>query len=266
MLKTLSHFADAATSWRCSCGARCACEYIFNLHVEQHDRDTDCSHSSGWPTRHFLTAPRALTLQPGVVARNVHDHSLFLLLHCPSGSQRARDVVANSQSRCVSAAQRVSVMAAVSGGLWQSWTGSLPHTMKDFPPKTGCDGQQLFPPQSSHNMLFSIKCDCAADGQAAVDSILSDLGDHVESNLLVRGFKFNGGKDLTGAPRGAQLKFPPVSRVLQAFGTAPETQTTDCDQLSSRQALRAAAASCGSGCSSTISRRSAAWTRRARAP
>jgi deferrochelatase/peroxidase EfeB len=177
---------------------RCACERIFNLHVEQHDRDIDCSHFSGWPSRHLFTAPAALTMQPGVVARNVHDHSLFLLLRCAAGSSRARDTVAHSQSRCVSGSARVCVTVAVSGHLWQSWTGSLPVNMKDFPAKAGADGLQLFPSQSAHDILFSIKCDDAADGQAAVDDILHALGDHVLSKLLIRGFKFNGGKDLTG--------------------------------------------------------------------
>lgn len=199
MLKSaLSHVSDAA--WRCSCGVRCACERIFNLHVEQHDTDIDCSHPSGWPARHFATAPGALALQPGIIARNTHDHSLFLLLQCISGSHHARDIVANSQSRCVSGInRRVSVMAAIDGELWRSWTGALPPAMKDFPSKASCDGEQLFPAQSSHNMLFAIKCDNAADGQAAADSILADMGDHVVNRLLVRGFKFDGGKDLTGA-------------------------------------------------------------------
>lgn len=178
---------------------RCACERMFNLHVEQHDSDIDCSHFSGWPSRHLLTAPTALTMQPGVVARNIHDHSLFLLLRCAEGSSRARDAVAHSQARCVSGREgRVCVTVAVAGNLWQSWTGSLPVNIKDFPAKVGGDGRQLFPSQSAHDILFAIKCDDAADGQAAVDDILSEVGDHVLSKLLIRGFKFNGGKDLTG--------------------------------------------------------------------
>jgi hypothetical protein len=223
---------------------RCACERVFNLHVEQHDAEIDCSHASGWPARHFVTAPAALTLQPGVVARNTHDHSLFLLLRCIAGSSRARDIVANSQSRCVSGIdQRVSVMAAVDGGLWRSWTGSLPPTMKDFPSKASCDGLQLFPAQSAHNLLFAIKCDNAADGQAAADSIVRDMGDHAQGLLLVRGFKFNGGKDLTGRGRGgrgscclraapALQPIPPCYTAcytrLQGFGTALEIPTTAC--------------------------------------
>ena len=70
--------------------------------------------------------------------------------------------------------------------------------MRDFPSKAGCDGLQLFPPQSVYDIMFTIKCDDADDGHAAVGSILSELGDHLQSKLLVRGFKFNGGKDLTG--------------------------------------------------------------------
>jgi hypothetical protein len=190
------HVADSA--WRCSCGLRCACEHIFNLHIEQHDSCMDCTHSSGWPARHFLTAPRGLNVQPGVVARNTHNHSLFLLIQCPPGSAHARNLLAHSQSRCVSGERRVSLMVAVSVSLWQSLAGSIPNTMKDFPPKFSCGGQQLFPAQSSHNILFVIKCDVAADGHAVIDSILSEMGDHVVQKLLIRGFKFGGGKDLTG--------------------------------------------------------------------
>ena len=45
MFQTLSHVADAA--WRRSCGARCACERVFNLHFEQHVSDADHSNFSG---------------------------------------------------------------------------------------------------------------------------------------------------------------------------------------------------------------------------
>jgi hypothetical protein len=214
---------------------RCASERIFNLHVEQHDStadSTDSSHFSGWPRPHFLTAPGALAMQPGVVARNAHDHSLFLLLHCLPASARVRDVVARSQARCVSGGRRVSVTVAVAARTWQSWTGSLPSNMKDFPAKAGCDGQLLFPAQSVHDIVFAIKCDDVADGQAAVDSILVDLGDHVESKLLVRAFKFDGGKDLTGDVRRRQSgRLDAVSRSYQDFGTGRETLTTACEQL-----------------------------------
>ena len=227
MQKALSHVADV--SWRCSCGMRCVCEHIFNLHVEQHDSSIDCSHFSGWPVRHFLTAPNALSAQPGTVARNVHDHSLFLLLRCTSGSAPARHVVAHCQSRCISGKQRVCIMTAVSVSLWQSWTGLQPDTMKDFPPKSGCTGQQLFPAQSSYNILFAVKCDVAADGHAVINSILSDLGDHVENKLLIRGFKFGGGKDLTGfcrQPRACRRCRFVSSCFQQDFGTEPEIRTT----------------------------------------
>jgi hypothetical protein len=171
---------------------------MFNLHLEQHVSDADRSHFSGWPPLHFATAPGALAVQPGVIARNSHDNSLFLLLQCVAGSTRARHVVARSQSLCLSGHRRVCVTAAVAGHLWQSWASALPTGMKDFPAKAGCDGQPLFPAQSVHNIALTVKCDHAADGEAVIDSILRELGDDVESKLLVRGFKFEGGKDLTG--------------------------------------------------------------------
>jgi hypothetical protein len=146
----------------------------------------------------------------------------------------------------------VSVMAAVTACLWQTWTGSNHTSIKEFPTKIGCDGQQLFPQQSVHNILFAVKCDRAADGEAVVDSILSDLGDDVQNKLLVRGFKFNGGKDLTGgfAPRCPVQK---LSRDgLQAFGTVPGTQTTAFAQPSSKLVRRMAAALFGLVFSSII--------------
>jgi hypothetical protein len=49
--------------------------------------------------------------------------------------------------------------------------------MKDFPAKAGCEGQPLFPAQSVHNMAFTVKCDHAADGEAAVDEVPDREGD-----------------------------------------------------------------------------------------